>query len=188
MVPLENIKSYLLSHCLSVFSKVNELIRIKVLSVLCGEYCSNCYKKRKKKKRILLQLNQSYLLNWFDPTGLNIGIKKFSYFLKNEKSFFYLTYLNMGTIIERVFWLNIIENWVYLWYEYCSMLFGKLRKEKKFRQYCYRNSNKKYERGKVNDVMGWGRKNLNFGNEITKILATRNSCPVAWWSAWRRSG
>ena len=60
------------------------------------------------------------------------------------------------------------------------MLFGKLRKEKKFRQYRYRNSNKKYERGKVNDIMGGGRKNLNFGNEITKILATRNSCLAAW--------
>ena len=56
------------------------------------------------------------------------------------------------------------------------MLFEKLRKEKKFQQYRYRNSNKKYERRKVNNVMGGGRKNLNFGNEITEILATRNSC------------
>ena len=60
------------------------------------------------------------------------------------------------------------------------MLFGKLRREKKFWQYRYRNSNKKYERGKVNDIMGGGRKNLNFGNEITKILATRNCCLAAW--------
>ena len=51
------------------------------------------------------------------------------------------------------------------------MLFGKLRKEKKFRQYRYRNSNKKYERGKINDAMEEVRKNLNFGNEVIEILA-----------------
>ena len=76
--------------------------------------------------------------------------------------FFYLTYLNMGTVIEGVFWLNIVENRVYLWYEYCSKLFGKLRKEREFWQHCCRNSNKKYERGKVNDVMGGGRKKFEF--------------------------
>ena len=101
------------------------------------------------------------LLKRFDPTGLNIGIKKFSYFLKNEIFFFfYLTYLNMGIVIDGVFWLNIVKNRVYLWNEYCSKLFGKLRKEREFWQHCCRNSNKKYERGKVNDVMGGGRKKI----------------------------
>ena len=52
-----------------------------------------------------------------------------------------------------------------------------MRKQSKFRQHYCRNSNKKYERGKINNVMGGGRKNLNFGNESTKILAARNSCP-----------
>ena len=42
---------------------------------------------------------------------------------------------------------------------------------------CCQNSNKKYERGKINDVMGGGRKNLNFSNEITEILAAQNSYP-----------
>jgi len=41
-----------------------------------------------------------------------------------------------------VFSLNIAENHVYLWYGYCSKLFGKLRKESEFRQWCCRNSNK----------------------------------------------
>ena len=52
-----------------------------------------------------------------------------------------------------------------------------MRKESKFRQQCCQNSIKKYERGKINNVMGGVRKNLNFDNEITKIFATQNSCP-----------
>ena len=46
-----------------------------------------------------------------------------------------------------------------------------MRKESKFRQHHCRNSNKKYERGKINDVMEEVRKNLNFGNEVIEILA-----------------
>ena len=80
------------------------------------------------------------------------------------------------------------ENRVYLWYRYCSKLLEKLRKKREFRQHRCRNSNKKYERGKVNDVIGEGRKNLNFGNEITEIIAAWNSCPAAKWSARGRSG
>ena len=52
-----------------------------------------------------------------------------------------------------------------------------MRKESEFRQHSCRNSNKKHERGKKNDVMGGGRKNLNFSNEITEILVAQNSCP-----------
>ena len=33
-----------------------------------------------------------------------------------------------------VFWLNIVENGVYLGYSYCLKLFGKLRKESEFWQ------------------------------------------------------
>ena len=36
-----------------------------------------------------------------------------------------------GNVI-RVFWLNIAKNWVYLWYMYCSNLFGKMRREVNF--------------------------------------------------------
>ena len=44
----------------------------------------------------------------------------------------------------------------------------------KFRQHRCRNSNKKYERGEINDVIVGVRKNLNFGNEVTKIFDTQN--------------
>ena len=52
-----------------------------------------------------------------------------------------------------VFWLNITENHVYLWYGYCSKLFGNLRKESEFWQRCCQNSNKSMREKKW--VMWW---------------------------------
>ena len=46
-------------------------------------------------------------------------------------------------------------------------------KRSKFQQHSCQNSNKKYERGKRNDVMAGVRKNLNFFNEITEIAAAQ---------------
>ena len=42
-------------------------------------------------------------------------------------------------------------------------------KRSKFQQHRCQNSNKKYERGKRNDVTAGVRKNLNFVNEVTEI-------------------
>ena len=42
-------------------------------------------------------------------------------------------------------------------------------KRSKFHQHRCQNSNKKYERGKRNDVTAGVRKNLNFVNEVTEI-------------------
>ena len=69
-------------------------------------------------------------------------------------------------MVMRVFWLNIAEYRVYLWYVYCSKLFRRLRREK----WCDSGV----------------RKELNFGNKVTEILFAQIQLPN-WWSAWRRS-
>ena len=85
------------------------------------------------------------------------------------------------TIFNWVFWLNIVENWVYVWYRYCSKLFEKLRKESEFCNTVAEILTKSIREER--QVMWW--EDLNFDNLITEILAARICCPAARWSARR---
>ena len=66
---------------------------------------------------------------------------------------------------NRVFWLNIAENRVYLWYRYCLKLFNKLRREANWGNEVAEILTKKDGKGERNDVIVGVRKELNFGNE-----------------------
>ena len=76
-----------------------------------------------------------------------------------------------------VFWLNIAENRVYLWYRYCSKLFDKLRREANFSNGVIEILTKKDKRGERNDVIVGVRKELNFGNEVIEIPSIRILLP-----------
>ena len=46
--------------------------------------------------------------------------------------FYYKTKIHITQQFFLVFWLNIVENQVYLWYRSCLNLFGKMRRETNF--------------------------------------------------------
>ena len=77
------------------------------------------------------------------------------------------------TSLSRVIWLNIVIFRFYLGYRHCSNL--EMRKESEFRQWCYRNLTKVWERKRKS-----GReKILNFDNMITEIPVAQTSCPCS---------
>ena len=79
------------------------------------------------------------------------------------------------TSLSRVIWLNIVIFRFYLGYRHCSNLFREMRKESEFRQWCYRNLTKVWERKRKS-----GReKILNFDNMITEIPVAQTSCPCS---------
>lgn len=71
------------------------------------------------------------------------------------------------SIKKWLFWLNIIKNWVYLWYRYCSNLFEKIRKEVNFGNGVTKIP-RKSKRVERNDVTGVGERKGNFNNDIAK--------------------
>ena len=66
-----------------------------------------------------------------------------------------------------VFWLNIAENYVYLWYGYCSKLFGNLRKESEFDNGVAKILTKVWER---KDKWCDGRREKKFWISIISLL------------------
>ena len=64
-----------------------------------------------------------------------------------------------------VFWVNIVISKLNLLYRYCLKLIEELRKEKEFRQHCYRNSSAQIPARPVSCVL----KKTNCGNAIVEI-------------------
>ena len=85
-----------------------------------------------------------------------------------------------------VFWLNIVENRIYLWYKYCSKLYGKLRREANFGNPVVEILTKKDEKGERNDVTMEWEKNWILVMRLPKFLLLDFYCPNRW-SAWKRS-
>ena len=85
-----------------------------------------------------------------------------------------------------VFWLNIVENRIYLWYKYCSKLYGKLRREANFGNLVVEILTKKDEKGERNDVTMEWEKNWILVMRLPKFLLLDFYCPNRW-SAWKRS-
>ena len=69
-----------------------------------------------------------------------------------------------------VFWLNIVENRIYLWYRYCLKLYGKLRREANFGNPVVEILTKKDEKWERNDVTMEWEKNWILVMRLPKFL------------------
>lgn len=65
------------------------------------------------------------------------------------------------------------KNWVYLWYRYCSNLFGEIRKEVNFGNGVTKIP-RKSKRVERNDMTGVGERKINFGIAKNKKIKKPN--------------
>ena len=110
--------------------------------------------------RDLLTKSQGTEISEMRYISLSLSLSHFFFYLK-------ISWPLACSYFWRVFWLNIVKNEVYLWYEYCSNLFGEMGREANF-------SNTIIEilwksRKKERQMMWWmWKKKRNFGNDTAK--------------------